>query len=366
MLREGESWAERNDRPQSLAAFYNAYSIPCAFGGDPVRAQELAAKGLRLAEQAGDRVLACALELRLFFIAQARGLVHEMSAAMDAVMTHEPEELQKASLLVGYDVPAAAVGFRAAIFLYRGQLEEGLEHGRRGLAMARDCKALEVESWMLWQESDYWCLRGDARRAMEAARASLEIVERIDNPLARALALLPLGRALLLAGDGGSALQVLEEGVDLLDRVHRCFHTTALADLAVARNATGDTEGAWRAARQALELARQRGICNAEAYACHVLAGLHADRGTGEALAEASRLLDEAEAQFQEIGYCFPLPHLDELRGRIARHRGDLAGAEEAVRRAWRQYREMGAVERAERLGGEFAEVQPVSTDPCA
>ena len=70
----------------ALAALYNAFAIPCAFSlGDPRRARELAAEGLRLAQQAGDAALACALELRLFFVVDALGVVPAMIAAMEAV-----------------------------------------------------------------------------------------------------------------------------------------------------------------------------------------------------------------------------------------------------------------------------------------
>src|SRR6185369_13108198 len=72
LLREGEAWAKRHNDTRGLAALYNAFAIPCAFIlGELRRAHDLAAAGLQYAQQAGDAALACALELRLYFVIEA-------------------------------------------------------------------------------------------------------------------------------------------------------------------------------------------------------------------------------------------------------------------------------------------------------
>ncbi len=191
LLREGEAWAHRHNDTRGLAALYNAFVIPCGFIlGDIPRAHELAAIGLRLAQEAGDSALACALQLRLYFVAESIGIVPAMLAAMDAVLRYSPDDMEAASPLVGYDVTALVAGWSGWTRTRAGQLEAAHELLRRGIELARARGAIEVTGWLLTGESELWHERGDAARASRAARESLEIADRIESrPCRRSAAL---------------------------------------------------------------------------------------------------------------------------------------------------------------------------------
>jgi class 3 adenylate cyclase/tetratricopeptide (TPR) repeat protein len=351
LLREGEDWARRHDDPLALAALYNAFSIPCAFGmGDPRRAGELCREALRIAEQAGDAALACALELRLFFVADTMGLISAMATAMEAVLRHPREDLQEASPLVGYDVPAAVAGFRGQPVLEAGELDAAQEHFRSALELARSSDAVEVMGWVLWLESYLWYCRGDSARAVGAARESVEIAERTESPLAEGIALRALGRALWLGGDAGAAVVALERALALDEDLHQGLAAEVLGDIALAHCALGALEEARAAAERGLELAEQREAGRAEVYALRALASVHLARDGEVAFAEVRRLLDRAESRSAEIGLRVVLPHLVELRARAAERSGDAAAARAAFRRARELFGEMGAPLHVERL----------------
>jgi adenylate cyclase len=355
LLHEGEDWARRNDDPRALAALYNAFAIPCAYTlGNPQRARELAEEGLRLAQQAGDTVLACALEIRVFFTFERLGLVPAMSAAMEAVLRHSPEDLEQASPLVGYNVPATVAGFRGVPYVYAGQLDVALDHFRRGIDQARANGAVEVAGWLLWQESWLWCERGEAARASGAARESLEIAERIESPLSQAIALHSFGRALALEGDTRAAVSALQRALSFAERVDLSREPEMMTDLALAHCALGALAEAHAGAERALDLAGKRGLLCVEVLALRALARVQLDGGSAASLAEVRRLLDRAESRAEEIGYRLIRPRLYELRADLARRQGDAAAAETALREAQRLYREMGAPLQVERLAKEI------------
>ena len=355
LLHEGEVWARRNDDPRALAALYNAFSVPCLFSlGNPQRARELTEEGLRLAEQAGDSVLACALELRLFFVCERLGRVPAMSAAMEAVLRHSREDVERASPLVGYNVPAAVAGFRGWPYVYMGQLDVGLEYLRRGIALARTNGAVEVTGWLLGQESAVWYERGEAGRASGPARESLEIAERIESPLSQALALQSVARALALEGDTQAAVLALERALSFAERVDLTREPEMLSDLALAQCTLGAQAKAQALAARALELAVKRGLLGVEVLALRALARVHLADGVAASLAEARRLLERAESRAAEIGYRLILPRLYKLRADLARRESDAGAAESALREARRLYQQMGAPLQVERLAKEL------------
>jgi class 3 adenylate cyclase/tetratricopeptide (TPR) repeat protein len=355
LLHEGEAWARRNDDPRALAALYNAFAVLCAHSlGNPRRARELVEEGLRLAQPAGDSVLLCALELRLFFVYERLGVVPSMFAAMEPVLRHSPNDLERASALVGFNVPAAVAGFRGVPYEFAGQLAEALDHFRRGIALARARDAVEVLGWLLWEESTVWSERGEAERASGRAREGLEIAERIESPSSQAMALLCLGRAVALEGDTRSAVSILERALSLAERVNLAWEPEILSDLALAQCALGARAQARAIAERALELAGNRGLLGIETRALCTLAHVELEGGAATSLAETRRLLDRADARVEAIGYRVILPRLYELRADLARRQGDTRAALAALREAQRLYQEMGAPLQVARLGQEL------------
>jgi tetratricopeptide (TPR) repeat protein len=355
LLHEGEAWARRHNDPRALAALYNAFAIPCAFSlGAPQRARELSEEGLRLARQTGDSVLACALELRLFFVLHTLGLVTAAFAAIDAVLRHRPEDLEQASRLVGYSVPAGLPGWRGMACLYAGQLDTSLDQIRRGVHLARANSDAEVAGWMLYFESLLWFERGEAARAIGAARESLEIAERIESPLSLAMAWHSLGRAVALAGDARAAVPALEQALAFAERVYVSLGAEVLSDLSLAQCTLGALAEARALAERALDLARTRGFLRIEVWAMYTLARVHLDDGTAASLADVPVLVDCAESKAGEIGYTLILPRLHEVRADLAQRQGDTGARMVALREAQRLYQEMGAPLQAQRVAGQL------------
>ena len=352
LLQEGEAWARRHDDSRGLAALYNAFAIPAAFVfGDPGRARELSAAGLRLAEEAGDGPLACALELRLYLSAAAFGRVPDEAAAMEAVLRRSAEEMERASPLVGYDVPALVTAHRGWPAFHTGRLDVAHEHAHRGVEVARARGALEVTGWVVGLMSEIWSARGDGARALVAARESLDIAERIDSAQAQGMALHSFGRSLALAGDATAAVSALERAQPLLARTILFLEPEALSDLALAHCSLGALTEAEATAERALQRAVHCSALRGEVLALHALAAVRLARGGDAAvLAEAQRLLDRADSRAAEIGYRLILPHLHERRADLARQRGDSAAAGAALGEAYRLYTEMGAPAQVERL----------------
>lgn len=356
MVREGEEWARRHGDPRSLAALCNAFSMPCLFSlGDTGRTRELLDEGLPLAEQAGDGALACAIELRMFFLENAIGDVPGMQRAMDAVLRHEARHLQEASALVGYDVPATVAGYRGFPDMAAGRLDRALEHFRRGFELAEAAEAVEVKSWLFSMEGTVHLLRGDSARAVQCGREMLEIADRIENPLSQAMARRDLGNSLLLQGDAAAAEALLEESAARLKHMHAGLETETLGNLAVAQCAAGKAAQARETAQRALDLATERGFRRGAVSARRALAAALLAQGDGASLTEAGRQVDRAESEATEIGNRAILPELDEIRGRIARRGGDEAAARAAFARALDSLRGMGATARIERLERELA-----------
>jgi adenylate cyclase len=351
LLSEGEQWARRHDDSHALAAIYNAFAIPCAFSLDQSpRARELAATGLRLAEEAGDGALACALELRMFFVANAMGLVPAMFEAMDALAHRSHDEMEGASPLVGYDVPVAIVGWRGFPHLLSGELDTALLHLHRGIELGRTRNTAEALGWLLQMESMLWCERGEAARAGATARQALEIAERIESPISQAMALNSLGRVLALEGSADAAVTTLERALAITERVLRHVSPEISSYIARIHCSVGALSEAQTAAARALALAEARHAHGGEVLALHALASVAVAAGGDAEIAKAQRLLDRAESRAAEIGYGVIQPHLCELRAHIAQRSGLTSAATAALRRARDLFDQMGAPLQVDRL----------------
>ncbi len=351
LVAEGEDWARRHDDPHALAALYNAFAILCTFSLDQARrARELSTTGLRLAEEAGDGALACALELRLFFVANAMGVVPAMFEAMDALARRSDDDQERASALVGYDVPVTIAGWRGWAHALAGEFDTALLHLHRGIDLGRTRNTVEALGWLIQTESTVWCERGDAARAGATAREALEIAERIESPISEAMALNSTGRALALEGDADAALQTLERALSIAERVLRYTSPNILSCIALVHCNVGALGEAQAAAERALDLAEQREAYGGEVLSLHALASVAVAHGGDAEIATAQQLLDRAESRAAEIGYGAMVPHLYELRGRIAERTGDAPQAAAALSRARQLFGEMGAPLHVERL----------------
>ena len=284
-------------------------------------------------QQAGDSVLACALELRLFFICEATGARprHVRGDGTRCCVT-------RPRIWSGHRRSSATTcqpPWLASTLATCGRANwtSALDHYRRGIALARAHGAVEVAGWLLTMESLLWCERGEAARASGAARESLEIAERIESPLSQALALQASVAPWRSQATHGQRCRHWSARCRSPSE-STCREPEILSD-SPSRSAPSERSRTARAvAERALDLAGKRGLLRAEVGALHALARIHLDGGSAAALAEVRRLLDRAESRAEEIGYRLILPRLYELRADLARRQGDAVAAEGALRAA--------------------------------
>jgi len=352
LLREGEAWARKQDDPRALATLYNACGIAVALSlGQLKRARELFEEGVRLARSADDEPLAFALELRLALVIEYCGDVRAAIPAVEAVNAYPDSIKEPASSLVGYDAPDFALAFLGIVLTHAGRFEEADRHIEQAIESARARGASEVIGWALGFAAELWLARGDLSRAARMARESMEMAERIESPLSRALALDQLSHVLAAEGDLDAAVALAEQWTVDAKRIMRPALPRALALLAAVRCARGERDEAHRLANEALGVAETEGFGLGQLAAELVLARI----ALFDALPEdAAAWLARAETTLNVTGQRRREPELFELRAELAQQLGDAAGRDQALHEALRLYKEMGAGGHAERLEREL------------
>jgi ATP/maltotriose-dependent transcriptional regulator MalT len=198
---------------------------------------------------------------------------------------------------------------------------------------------------------------GDVPGALTHARRALERAEGGGGgPVSQILAQVVLGIALLANAEWSAAEEVERQALALARERGVGFGITAwaLRFLAEARLGQGDGRGALELADQALAEARQSGgrLFEMDALLTRAQA-LVRSGGTSRAaevesiLAEVSGLIEATEARCRE-------PIIHEVSAELANLRGDDATRERELREAHRLFTEMGATGHAARLAKEL------------
>jgi len=193
---------------------------------------------------------------------------------------------------------------------------------------------------------------GDWAKGMETCERALELS---PDPFETAFALACLGRACWEAGDGARAVPVLEQAVQLADRVRslqfRCYFRTMLGD---AYLLDGQTNKAREVVGQALEISADVKFLLGVGLSHQVLGRIARAEGF---LAEAQRYLTDALQTFASINCRFEagrthldlaaVAHAQEQREAVATHLKD-------AHSLFRALRVPKYVERAEELAKEL------------
>jgi tetratricopeptide (TPR) repeat protein len=237
-----------------------------------------------------------------------------------------------------------------------GQFQRAIEEADRGVALAEETGHLPTEAACCMYRACARFPRGHWREAIEDARRSLSIGERIADAFRIYLTSGFLGGFLVMFGE-------IEEGVALLGQAVRAAERLRtkqglgsflvfLAESGLARN---DTTEADRRCRAAIALAREQGDRWCEAWARRVPAETFR-RGAPPDLDGAEHEILEAMRIQREIGALPDLARSLLTYGRILEVRGKQEQVREAVAGATQMFREMGMtwdLARAEANGGE-------------
>jgi tetratricopeptide (TPR) repeat protein len=262
--------------------------------------------------------------------------------------------MEAASPLVGYAARAFVIGLRGSAASASGRFDEGLGSVGEGIAIARAAGSIEVVGWLLSLQANIYVRTGEMTRAADAARECMEIAEKVDSSLSRALACNSLCRVLGRSGDLDAGLRFAQEAVEYTQATVRPILGEALSELAQLQCAKGAVAEARETAARALHVAEEGGFGLGRLEAEVTMARISLADAGETSLAEAGRFLDRAERTVEETGCLVTLPEVFELRAQLARRREDDAGAAAALREAQRLYREMGAPLQVELLEKEI------------
>lgn len=193
---------------------------------------------------------------------------------------------------------------------------------------------------------------GEARRALDAAQAAVEIGEGSGSPHALAVALAALGIAHTLSGEWESAIETCDRSLTIMREkgVAREGEAYGLATLARAHLGRGDVTRAQALADEAAALARRQDtpvyLCAANLARARAFTARDGVRAAGEVEA----ILTEAERLAAETGARVYLPEIHVERAELAGLAGDEVTRDHELRAAHRLFTEMGATARADEV----------------
>jgi class 3 adenylate cyclase/tetratricopeptide (TPR) repeat protein len=345
--------AERAGDVGSAAFARMAYGTRTLYSGDGRRALEQIPPAVAEADRTSDLGLQVVTRWGLggarYFMGDLAGALESVEEGI-ALCRGKPET---GSELLGYDAPHFLLGMRGALHVTAGRLREA-ERDLESAGQAPNLTAHLTRSLGVSIAE----LTGDVAGALGHMRRAVAVFEEGDaSPVATAFIHRGLGIAYALNGEWEGARAALDHSLAICRDLSTFLHTTpeVLFWLARVRLELGDRSGADESLRDGLEVNERLGSRLHLPLAHRTRASLlrreaaDVDRGAVEASLQAARdAAREIGARFHE-----PLIHLD--RAAFAAELGDeaLRGRELAAARDL--LAEVGATERAERVGREIS-----------
>jgi adenylate cyclase len=354
VFAEGQRFAERTSSAEAAIRLEVSYVTLRSLGGDPKGGVEHALTGERLAEGGQDDELRVTASCSAVYPLSVLGRLAESRARLDAALEVLAEHPLWGSDLIGVNLYAWGIGFRASDETWRGSLDTASRIFEQAIPLAREQRSLEAEGWSLGYGSDLSWWQGDAEAALTRAQQALEIAERIGSPFSRVLAQGFLGRALVLSGHAEEAIPLLEDTLRTARGRRTGLEAEAryLASLAEALRAVGELDRARAIAEEGVAVGQRIGTPVYEAEAQLALARLLLRQRGVDAAPAVRSALDRAEALVRDTGARNVEPFVYIERAALA---GDASSARQALTNAAQRFREMGAVLRADEIARRLA-----------
>ncbi|MEX2220513.1 MAG: sigma 54-interacting transcriptional regulator [Candidatus Rokuibacteriota bacterium] len=349
-LREAEALAKTLDDPRRLARVFSFMTQYFRLMGHLDLAVESAERARALADGLRDAPLWIVANTYLGAAYDARG---EYRKAAD-VLKKSVELLPGTS--IGRDVAAGRVPVFSRIYLVYcladlGDFRDGLVYGEEGLQLAEaadDAYSLIFASYGI---GTLYLLKGEVGPAIAILEWALALCRTLTLPVALPLIACSLGTAYSLAGRAGDAIPLLEEGAREGVAIKRIGgHSLVVVRLGEAYLQAGRLDEADDAARQALQLARDKNERGHEAYALHLLGAVLARRAPEDPSA-ADAAFGQAMALAEELGMRPLLAHCHLGRARLEQRASRTAAARRLFTASIDGFRELDMpywVERAE------------------
>ena len=231
----------------------------------------------------------------------------------------------------GFSPSIWLVAMEGWVLFEMGQLDAGERRLDQALDLAREHGEDEILGWAHEFLSYVAAFRREAGRALEHARRTVEIAERLGSALSRASAYYALGCAHGANEDWAAAVKAFEEAFSIIRERRTGLHwePLILAGLAEAHLGRGDGERARAMAEEAVRLAGRLETrvteCEAQLALARVLlrtAGRASRAAAEAALRRALVLVEETGARLYEPPVRLALAELARIAGEEEAGRG--------------------------------------------
>jgi class 3 adenylate cyclase/tetratricopeptide (TPR) repeat protein len=358
LFAEAKALAERSGDTALLARLITVYATVRGTAGEVAEYLAHALEAARLAEHTDDLSLRFVLRYSQvyphFLVGNLRQALALCDQALEDIASHPDTDT---GLAFSSRPDVFFPWFRAMVLFQLGRVADALLSLDRAAALARAHGATEILGWAHFSYALSAESAGNLEGALQHARQSLEIAEKIGSTFSRAAACVALGRVHNSRGEWDAALAAFEQALALIRERRTSAEQEAgvLAGLADAHLGRGDRAQARRTAEHAVAVARQRGTRVQEISAQLALArvvlqasGIGEREAVEAALARAQALVEHTDARSLA-------PSLHLARAELARLGGDEAGHRHALETAERLAAAMGMTTRAKPIEHEAA-----------
>jgi len=353
LFQEGSDFAERNGDTGLLALIKFAYATALGTRGRIHDWSRYSEEALQLAEQTGSEVFQAAIITALAPATEFGGdclRAIELAERGIALTGKDPSQGEDLLFFSPYLLLMALLG---GSLVTVGRMTEGVAQLRHSLQLARDRDdaASKASASSLFVLLAY--LSGDHTGAVAHGRASVQAAERVGS-LQQLNSFTWLGLASVLDKDWSQAVSVLEHCRTLTRETgSRLTESWWLTHLALAYAGCGDA-AARATAEQAVAAAREQGAVRYEIDAQLSLARVLLTSGNANDSQTIDAALTRALECVNESGARAYLPMVIEERARLAQLTGDEAAAARELHEAHRLYEEIGATGHVKRLAKEL------------
>ena len=331
IFAEGTALASRIGDSRARAGLLDTYGVVRGMSGRIAEALERTVEATRLADGTTDVGVQLLSRVAL---TQAQHTSGDLPATLRTVR----EGLERASKAprgggsgTGFSPSIWLVAMEGWVLFEMGQRDAGERRLDQALDLAREHGEDEILGWTHEFLSYVAAFRGEAGRALEHARRTVEIAERLGSALSRASAYYALGCAHSAAEDWAAAVNAFEGALSIIRERRTGLHwePLILAGLAEAHLGRGEGEQARALADEAVRLAGRLGTrvteCEAQlalAHVCLRTAGRASRSAAEAALRRSLVLVEETGARLYEPPVRLALAELARLAGEEEAGRG--------------------------------------------